>query len=328
MRDIKPPQRITKPASIDRPQVLQPVPVIPTYAPYIAAPQPKSRWQLAFIPAAILAIIAGGGIGYTAAQFKATPVVATAKPVASMAATASEPAARVTAAKLQSTLDGALAGLPASASASIIDLTNGTTAGHNANQQMVSASLYKLFVALAVYRQIDSGAMTLASGAGNGQTVGACLDKMITVSDNSCGVALGSLVGWSKQNSAFQKDGFAQTRLSSTSDELTSAADVALLLKRLQAGSLLSPVSTTHFTDLLKAQRINNRLPVGLPNGVAIGHKTGDLGSLVHDAGIVYAPKGEYVIVMMTDGWSSVTDAPAAFSKVSRSVYTAFTEAK
>jgi beta-lactamase class A len=144
---------------------------------------------------------------------------------------------------------------------------------------------------------------------------------MITVSDNTCGVALGNLVGWERQNPRLHELGFSKTLLQRNDSEQTSAGDVAKLLQRLHDGTLLSPASTQAFTDLLKAQKINNRLPQGLSAGTVIAHKTGDLDGLVHDAGIVYSPAGDYVIVAMTGPWKNTAAAPGAFAQLSRSVY-------
>ena len=79
---------------------------------------------------------------------------------------------------------------------------------------------------------------------------------------------------------------------------------------------------TTHpdakLLALLKNQRINNRLPVGLPAGPVIAHKTGDLDDALHDAGLVYGPKTTSVAVMMSPSWNSPCHAPPIFANLSR----------
>ncbi len=71
----------------------------------------------------------------------------------------------------------------------------------------------------------------------------------------------------------------------------------------------------------MKDQRINNRLPAGLPAGTSIAHKTGDLDGYVHDAGIVYGPKTDYLIVMTSGPWPGVGNAPAVFADFSSKVF-------
>lgn len=207
----------------------------------------------------------------------------------------------------------------------VINLKTGVTATANPDQVFTSASLYKLFVAESVYRGIDSGAIRMSQAvSGTGRNVQDCLNLMITISDNTCGVGLGSLVGWDKQIERLHNAGFTHTLLRANDAEKTSAGDVALLLKRLYGGTLLSPSSSETFINLLKAQKVNNRLPQGLPPGTVIAHKTGDLDGVVHDAGIVYnAEGGDYIIAALTGPWSSPGTAPSAFAQLSSSIYQA-----
>lgn len=203
------------------------------------------------------------------------------------------------------------------------DLNGSAQAGSNQQRVFTSASLYKLFVAQATYRAIDDGEISLGDRAGSsGRSVADCLRLMITVSDNPCGHALGARLGWGRYNGVLKTQGFTSTSLNQPLQ--TSAADVALLLERLYHGTLLSPNSTAQFLDLLKAQRVNNRLPAGLPAGTTIAHKTGDLAGLMHDAGIVYGPKTDYLVVMTSGPWSNPAAAPASFADLSAQLWRHF----
>jgi beta-lactamase class A len=223
--------------------------------------------------------------------------------------------------ELQSLLSKFSAGAPTGIT--IKNLKTGAMAGTNQTQVFTSASLYKLFVAHGIYKQIDSGQRSLGDKVGD-RTLGECLNLMITVSDNSCAEALGSQLGWAKYNSTLKSLGFNQTKFGSPMQ--TSAADVATLLERLYSGTLLSRNSSSHFLDLLKAQKINNRLPQGLPSGTTIAHKTGDLDGFVHDAGIVYGPKGDYIVVMTSGPWATPSAAPSKFAELSRMLYGQFSK--
>ena len=48
--------------------------------------------------------------------------------------------------------------------------------------------------------------------------------------------------------------------------------------------------------ELLLGQQVNDRIPWFLPDEVPIAHKTGGLDRFAHDAGIVFAPGGPYLI--------------------------------
>jgi beta-lactamase class A len=204
------------------------------------------------------------------------------------------------------------------------DLGTGETATYRPDHQFTSASLYKLFVAQRIYQRIDLGQLTYgqAAGGGTGRNIDGCLTVMINISDNACGRALGTILGWGAQNQALQLEGYQQTNLATP--QKTSAQDVATLLERLNAGTLLSEGSAGKLMGLLKSQRVNNRLPLGLPAGTVIAHKTGDLDGVVHDAGIVYGPKTNYLVVVMSGPWATPAGAPAQFANLSHQLWNFF----
>ncbi|HUD11705.1 MAG TPA: serine hydrolase [Candidatus Saccharimonadia bacterium] len=204
------------------------------------------------------------------------------------------------------------------------DLSTGATATINPDDSYESASLYKLFVADQIYHQIDSGGLTYgaAAGGGSGNTIGGCLELMITISDNTCGRALGSILDWGSQNPALAAEGFTETDL--TTPQQTSARDVALLFEDLYNGTLNSSASNLAFLNLLKDQKVNDRLPQGLPAGTVIAHKTGNLDNVVHDGGIIYGPKTNYVVVVMSGGWDEPGHAPAQFAALSSQLWQFF----
>ena len=76
--------------------------------------------------------------------------------------------------------------------------------------------------------------------------------------------------------------------------------------------------------DTMLDQQITNRLPVDLPDEARIAHKTGDLGGLLHDAGIIYGPSGPFVIVAMSSGLYSLNDAFTNMPILARRVYDYF----
>jgi len=226
---------------------------------------------------------------------------------------------------LQELLNGFIAANPDKFGIVVKDLSTGETATYNADRQIASASLYKLFVAQRIYQRIDLGQLTYgqAAGGGTGRNVDGCLTIMINISDNACGWALGGgILGWGAQDQALAVEGYKQTSLATP--QKTSAADVAMLFERLYSGTLLSPSSTQRFMGLLKDQRVNNRLPKGLPAGTVIAHKTGDLNDVVHDAGIVYGPKTNYLVVVTSGGWSAPGNAPAMFADLSAKLWNYF----
>lgn len=205
---------------------------------------------------------------------------------------------------------------------SVRDLKTGAMADNGGSTSITSASLYKLFVANQIYRLVDAGKLSLSKKLPRGKTIAQCLEPMIVVSDNACGSQLGDLLGWGKQDVDLHNQGYNGTSL----DDLphTSSNDVALLFARLYANKLLGNKSNAAFLDLLKDQKINNRLPQGLPADAVIAHKTGDLYGYMHDAGIVYGAKTDYVVSIMSGEWDYPAQAPAAFKTMSKQLWNFF----
>ncbi len=220
-------------------------------------------------------------------------------------------------ASLQSLLDAFVAANGSQYSIYVKDLKTGTLASVNADKVMLSASLYKLFVAQRIYQMVDSGTVTYGHSAGSssGLNVEDCLTNMIRISDNDCGHDLGSLVGWNKQDAALKNAGYKNTSLGDTAEspQLTNSKDVGLLLEHLYSGTLMSPNAATRFVNLLKDQRVNDRFPAGLPAGTVVAHKTGDLSGYTHDAGIIYGAKTDFVVVIMSGPWPSPETSKPAF---------------
>jgi beta-lactamase class A len=252
----------------------------------------------------------------------ATPKPAPTPTGAVLGAATPEPASQ-SQAQLQALVNAFAANQSAQFGIVVTDLKNNISASYQPDLQLPSASLYKLYVADVIYQTLDAGSLTYSSDSGYpGRTIEYCLSLMITISDNDCGDALGDITGWEKQNQQLQATGFRDTDMKI--EPQTSAHDVALLLQLLYMNRLNSPDTNQRFLSLLKSQKVNNRLPQGLPSGTVIAHKTGDLDGFVHDAGIVYGPKTDYVVAVMSGPWPAPALAPASFVDLSRQLWDFF----
>ncbi len=85
---------------------------------------------------------------------------------------------------------------------------------------------------------------------------------------------------------------------------LVTAADLARILQTLHAGTAASPAACRDILAILGAQQINDAIPVGLPAGTRVAHKSGWVDGISHDAGVVYpgAEQGgdPFIFVMCT----------------------------
>jgi beta-lactamase class A len=73
---------------------------------------------------------------------------------------------------------------------------------------------------------------------------------------------------------------------------------------------------------ILHAQEFRGGIPAGLPDDARVAHKTGEISTMAHDAGIVYLPDREpYVLVILTEWQSGVAGRKEAIASISRIVY-------
>jgi beta-lactamase class A len=197
---------------------------------------------------------------------------------------------------LQAVVDDAAANRAVAVSLAVINLATGERADHLGRRVVLSASLYKLFVAREVFRRIAAGQLSPQARSGDGRhDVADCLRLMVTVSDDACGVAGLHMVGGGGLDPALHRDGFADTSLASP--QRTSAHDVAELLKQEHDGH-------TALYQLLTQQQVNDRIPPALPPGRVEAHKTGDRTGWAHDAAIVKtADNNSFVVAVLTGPW-------------------------
>lgn len=178
----------------------------------------------------------------------------------------------------------------------------------NGDKQYHPASTYKLYVAYSVLKRIDSGQFSWGQTASGGQTISQCLDNMIIYSDNACAEWFGSTINWATISSEARALGASNTIM--TRPFVSTANDLALFLQKLESNQLgLSEPSRARLLDAMKRQVYRQGIPAGV--GGPVADKVGFLEGKLHDAAIVYAPSGVYVLVIMTDGlsWGAIADA-------------------
>jgi beta-lactamase class A len=73
--------------------------------------------------------------------------------------------------------------------------------------------------------------------------------------------------------------------------------------------------------EVLKHTKSRTRLRRGLPLGWEIGHKTGLLRKACHDVGIVFSPRGDFVIAVLTAEVPSYASAKTFISRVAKVTY-------
>jgi beta-lactamase class A len=87
-------------------------------------------------------------------------------------------------------------------------------------------------------------------------------------------------------------------------------------------GDFLSKASRDLAINILLQQRFNSMIPAPLPSHASVAHKTGEISTACHDAGIVYLPEREpYILVVLTEIASESNSRREAIAKISEAVF-------
>jgi beta-lactamase class A len=232
----------------------------------------------------------------------------------------------------------------------IKDFTSGRVASNNSDLSFPSASLIKFPILCAAFMAVEEGRLSLGtpitlhrtdkrggsgilklSPIGSVYTNRELLEYMIGQSDNTAAFLLVRQLGYDYLQSAFIKlglhdtaihpEGFKLTSRRVEEDNMTSPRDMAYLLEKIYKRELVSPQASDQMLDILKHQHLRDRLPRFLPTGWEIAHKTGLLRRACHDVGIVFSPKGDYMICVLTSHDATYKTAKHFIASVARITY-------
>ena len=92
-------------------------------------------------------------------------------------------------------------------------------------------------------------------------------------------------------------------------------------------GNFLSKASRDLAINILLQQRFKSMIPAPLPAHASVAHKTGEISTACHDAGIVYLPEREpYILVVLTEVAAETNGRRDAIAKISEAVFRCLTE--
>jgi beta-lactamase class A len=100
----------------------------------------------------------------------------------------------------------------------------------------------------------------------------------------------------------------------------TTARGLLVLFERLGQGRAVDRKSDAAMIAVLKRQKFNDAIPAGVPAGIAVAHKTGNITRIHHDAGIVFA-KRPYVLVLLVRGIQEQKKSAALMAQISKAIY-------
>lgn len=207
-----------------------------------------------------------------------------------------------------------------------------------------AASLYKLWVMVAVYEQIKEGKLNKDEVLSKDVlelnrefnipddeaeqtegvitlTVDQAIFQMITISHNYAAFLLIDAIDISKVNDVLKKYGLNESNVGQP--PRTTAYDMALFFEKLYNGEIIDKEYSKKMIDVLSEQTLNDRLPAHLPKNTKVAHKTGEINNFKHDAGIVFSKHGDYTVVVLSK--SDMPDAAAdRIADISKAVFDYF----
>ncbi|MEY2579405.1 MAG: beta-lactamase class [Verrucomicrobiota bacterium] len=87
-------------------------------------------------------------------------------------------------------------------------------------------------------------------------------------------------------------------------------------------GDFLSKASRDWAINILLQQRFNSMIPAPLPAHASVAHKTGEISTACHDAGIVYLPEREpYILAVLTEVRAETNGRRETIAKISEVVF-------
>jgi beta-lactamase class A len=173
---------------------------------------------------------------------------------------------------------------------------------------------------------------TLYHRVGSRVPVDTLLRLMITRSSNFATNTLIALVGADQVNQTMRSLGAQRIQVLRGVEDgkafdkglnnTTTARDLATILRAIEEGRAAPPEATREMREILLAQEFNEKIPAGLPSGVRVAHKTGEITAHSHDAAIVYPPgRAPYVLVVLTRGIQDGAKASKLIADISSIVY-------
>lgn len=190
---------------------------------------------------------------------------------------------------------------------------------HNEFRSIVAGSHYAL-------APEDDSETELYRHLGESRTLGALADLMITVSSNLATNLLIERLGIENIGAALRELGVeGMTVLRGVEDNkafaaelnnTTTAAALCEIMTALAQGRAVDRGASQEMLEILKRQQFNQGIPAGLPAGMLVAHKTGDITGVHHDAALVLAAR-PYVLVILTRGLEEAA-ANALMAEISR----------
>jgi beta-lactamase class A len=155
--------------------------------------------------------------------------------------------------------------------------------------------------------------------------------QMITTSSNFATNLLVDVVGVDTIQAALKELGIEgvtvlrgvedQAAFDAGLNNVVTANGLLRMLRLIADGKAFSEDASRQMLDIMHDQQLKGGIPAGLPEAARVAHKTGNIATVHHDAGIVYLEdRKPYVLVILTR-FDQASPRSTAVADVSRDIY-------
>jgi beta-lactamase class A len=172
--------------------------------------------------------------------------------------------------------------------------------------------LYKRLGQRVTYRELCDAMITVSSNLAANILIERLGPRKIQVTTDMLG-ALGMRVLRGVEDTKAFQQGVNNT---------TTARALLTLMEKIALGQAVDKPASAEMVAVLKRQKFNDRIPAGVPPGIAVAHKTGEITKIQHDAAIVFAAR-PFALVVLVRGLDDVKKGSALTADITRVVYAA-----
>lgn len=185
----------------------------------------------------------------------------------------------------------------------LADVNGGAERTFGDEETFTAASTAKILTAAAYYHLVESGEASLDQPLGD-YDAAFQLKAMVNDSNNDSWLLLMDAVGYPRLIDYAKSIGVTYD----PEQNLLTAADMALVLKKLYAGELLNKDNTEELLSYMQDTNNEDLIPAGSKAGVEVHHKYGELSGELHDAALVTYRGSTFALVIYTENPDGVQD--------------------
>lgn len=241
--------------------------------------------------------------------------------------------------KVKSSLENLIAKQKGQYSVYFKDLKTGESFGIREKTILTAASVNKLPIIAVIYHLADQKKINLdqkvtiqesdiqdyGTGklryekAGGTYSLQSLVKLALVYSDNTAAHILANKIGEDVIQKTIDNWGLTQTDMKNNK---TSVFDMYILFEKLYQGKIASEALTQELLGFLTNSDTEDRLPLLLPKGSIVYHKTGDGIGYIHDVGIIKDNNTTFYIgVMTTDIGNQEKEARITIARIARELF-------